>query len=300
MVPTTLGKELSDRHRPALTDNIGLNVALPAVVKSTGRRRRAGRRTAKRRRAVVLTADRGQFRCARPVPILAAFGPETLKRHLMVDWDLIDTVLLDMDGTLLDLYFDSYLWKEHLPRRYAERNALDIDTAKREIVPRIRAREGTLQWYCLDYWTAELGIDISALEREVSHLIAVRPHAPDLLQFLRARRIKVVLTTNAHRRSLSNKLDRTGIGAYFDHIVSSHDYGVPKEHPAFWRQLNSAVPYSPDRTLLVDDNPSVLRSARDFGIRHLLAIRMPDSRGQPRAHSDFACIDSFLDLLPAA
>lgn len=216
----------------------------------------------------------------------------------MVDWDLIDTVLLDMDGTLLDLYFDSYLWKEHLPRRYAERNALDVETAKRAIAPRIRAREGTLQWYCLDHWTAELGIDISALEREVAHLITVRPYVPDFLQFLRSREIEVVLTTNAHRRSLSHKLDRTGIGAFFDHVVSSHDFGVPKEQSAFWDRLRSAVPYAPDRTLLVDDNPTVLRSARDFGIRHLLAIRLPDSRGQPRAHDDFASVDSFLDLLP--
>ena len=218
----------------------------------------------------------------------------------MVDWDRIDTALLDMDGTLLDLYFDSYLWKEHLPRRFAERNALDLETAKREIAPRIRAREGTLQWYCLDHWTAELGIDISALEREVAHLIAVRPHVPDFLQFLRSRDVEVVLTTNAHRRSLSHKLDRTGIGAFFDHIVSSHDFGVPKEQTAFWDRLHSAVPYAPERTLLVDDNPTVLRSARDFGIRHLLAIRMPDSRGQPRVHDDFACVDSFLDLLPPA
>ena len=35
-------------------------------------------------------------------------------------WSDIDTVLLDMDGTLLDLHFDNHFWLEHLPQRYAE------------------------------------------------------------------------------------------------------------------------------------------------------------------------------------
>src|SRR3989304_5066385 len=119
-----------------------------------------------------------------------------------MDWCAIETVLLDMDGTLLDLYFDSYLWKQHLPLRYAERHGIDVESAKREIVPKIKAKEGSLQWYCLDYWTCELGVDISFLEREVGHLIALRPHVTEFLDFLRRRELQVALQTNAHRRSL--------------------------------------------------------------------------------------------------
>src|SRR5688572_6670841 len=35
----------------------------------------------------------------------------------MIDWNAVDTVLLDMDGTLLDLHFDNYFWLTHLPKR---------------------------------------------------------------------------------------------------------------------------------------------------------------------------------------
>ena len=38
----------------------------------------------------------------------------------MINWPQIDTVFLDMDGTLLDLHFDNHFWREHMPRRYAE------------------------------------------------------------------------------------------------------------------------------------------------------------------------------------
>jgi putative hydrolase of the HAD superfamily len=218
--------------------------------------------------------------------------------RMSIDWNNVDTVLLDMDGTLLDLYFDSFLWKEHLPRRYAEQNGLDLETAKRDLTPRIKAMEGSLQWYCLDHWTNELGIDIAALEREVAGLIAVRPHVPEFLQFLRHAGMHVVLTTNAHRRSLEHKLERSGIGVYFDLVVSSHDFGAPKEDIAFWEYLHGRVDYRPATTLLIDDNPQVLRSARAHGIAHLLAVALPDSRGAPRQHEDFRVIENFLDLLP--
>ncbi|MGQ0658672.1 MAG: GMP/IMP nucleotidase [Chromatiales bacterium] len=219
---------------------------------------------------------------------------------MALDWNTIETVLLDMDGTLLDLHFDSHLWKQHLPLRYAERHGMDLESAVAELIPLLRAQEGTLNWYCLDYWTRELGLDIAALEREVQHLIAVRPHVFELLEFLRCRRQCLVLTTNAHRRSVDHKLTRTGIAKYFHTIVSAHDFGVPKEEQVFWARLQQLVAYHPQSTLLIDDNPVVLRAARDHGIAQLLAVALPDSRGPRRAYADFEVVESFLDLLPAA
>ena len=213
------------------------------------------------------------------------------------DWASLQTVLLDMDGTLLDLHFDSYLWQKHLPVRYAQRHGIPIEAALEFLLTRIRAEEGTLNWYCLDYWTRELGLDISVLEGEVSDRIAVRPHAEDFLQDLRRRGLRTVLATNAHRRSLELKLKRTGIAAYFDVIVSAHDFGHPKEHIGFWQRLQAETGFDPASTLLIDDNPQVLRTARNFGIRELLAVAQPDSAGPRRQHADFAAIESFCDII---
>lgn len=215
----------------------------------------------------------------------------------MIDWRDIDTVLLDMDGTLLDLHFDSHFWLEHLPRRYVELHHLD--EATQEVVrERILREQGTLDWYSLAYWERELGVDILALKREVQHLIGLRSDALDFLAWLRSAHPRVVLATNADRASLSLKLPLTGLEAYLDAIVSSADLGVPKEEQAFWFALQEVEPFDPQRTLFIDDNPAVLESAREFGIRHLLGIKQPDSRRPERELEAFIALDRFAALLP--
>lgn len=217
----------------------------------------------------------------------------------MLDWRDIDTVLLDMDGTLLDLHFDSHFWLEHLPRRYVELHHLD--QASQDILrERIIREQGTLNWYSLAYWRQELGVDIVALKREVQHLIGLRSDALDFLTWLKQQHPRVVLATNADRESLALKLPLTGLEQYLDAIVSSADVGVPKEHQAFWFALQKIEPFDPQRTLFIDDNPAVLESAREFGIRHLLGIKQPDSRRPERELEAFIALDRFATLLPTA
>jgi GMP/IMP 5'-nucleotidase len=213
-------------------------------------------------------------------------------------WDAIDSVFLDMDGTLLDLQFDNHFWLTHIPRRFAEKHGLPLEVAMSRVLARYRAVEGTLDWYCVDYWTRELELDIARLKEEVAHLIAVHPHVEDFLAATRSAGKRVVLVTNAHHKSLSLKLRMTGIEQHFDAIVCSHDLGLPKEHRGFWDRLKDIEAFDPARTLLVDDSLPVLRSAKACGIGHLLAVRRPDSRQPPKAIEEFDSIADFSELRP--
>ncbi|NVK42595.1 MAG: GMP/IMP nucleotidase [Oceanospirillaceae bacterium] len=216
----------------------------------------------------------------------------------MLDWRNIDTVLLDMDGTLLDLHFDSYFWLEHLPRRYAELREMEPTAAREWLHQRIIRDQGTLNWYCLDYWSAELGVDIAALKREVAERIAFRPHVQDFLGRLRQQGMRSVIVTNAHPASLGLKLQETGLDQMVDAVVCSHDFRLPKEDVAFWQRLQEVEPFNPARTLLVDDSLPVLRSAQRYGIAHLLTIVQPDSQAPARSIDEFRAIDRFDDLFP--
>ncbi len=217
----------------------------------------------------------------------------------MLDWDEIDGVFLDMDGTLLDLHFDNHFWLEHVPRRYGEARSLSLAAAKAELLPRYRSIEGTLEWYCVDHWSRELGLDIALLKQEVDHLIAVHPHVIDFLDALARRNKRRVLVTNAHQKAIDLKMERTRLAGHFERIICSHDLALPKESPLFWSRVQEVLPFDPERTLFVDDSLSVLRAACDYGFRWLIAILEPDSQAPRRCVDEFPAIANFQELLPA-
>ena len=216
----------------------------------------------------------------------------------MIDWTAIDTVLLDMDGTLLDLHYDNYFWLEYLPRQYASHRQISEAESAAHLQATFHSGEGTLNWYCLDHWSEQLGMDIPALKREIRHMIRLRPFAIEFLKRLHASRRDVVMVTNAHPKTLQLKMDSVDITGWFDRIVISHDLAVPKEDPLFWQKLQALQPFDPGRTLLIDDTERVLDSAREFGIAHLLTLLQPDSQRQKRLDTRFPGIHHFDEIMP--
>jgi putative hydrolase of the HAD superfamily len=217
----------------------------------------------------------------------------------MIAWERIDSVFLDMDGTLLDLNFDNQFWQQFVPTRYAEMNGLGVDEAKRRLAPRFRAMEGRLEWYCLDYWSEQLDLDLPAMKQEIAGLIQILPHVVEFLDAVRADGKRLALVTNAHRKSLGLKMEKTRLHDFFDTIISSHDLGAPKEDPDFWRRLDAVEVFSPARTLLADDSLPVLRSARAFGIGHLVAVRKHDSTKPARLIDEFFAVEDFREIMPS-
>jgi HAD superfamily hydrolase (TIGR01509 family) len=216
----------------------------------------------------------------------------------MVAWDRTDTVLLDMDGTLLDLRFDNHFWHEHVPQRYAERRGMSAAAARDELIARYREVEGTLDWYCVDYWSRELDLDIAQLKQEIDHLIGLHAHVHEFLLALRVRGKRLWLATNAHRKALALKLARTGLDAHVDKIVCAHDLGAPKETPAFWERLHRAHPFDPKTSLLIDDSLPVLRAAQKFGVAQLVTITRPDSTRPEKEVGDFFAVTDLRELMP--
>ncbi|MDH5485554.1 MAG: GMP/IMP nucleotidase [Gammaproteobacteria bacterium] len=211
----------------------------------------------------------------------------------MIDWPNIDSVFLDLDGTLLDLYYDNHFWLEHVPVRYAERHGLDHAEAHRVLKGKYTAVMGSLSWYCVDYWSRELELDIAELKREVADKIAIRPHVVEFLQFLHMNGKRVVLVTNAHPASIAIKMKKTGLDKYFNRIVTAHELKHAKEQAAFWPVLQETESFDPQKTLFIDDNFDVLDAARDYGLKYLLAIRKPDSRKPDKEHASYPLLESF-------
>lgn len=216
----------------------------------------------------------------------------------MIDWTAIDTVLLDMDGTLLDLEFDNVLWNQHLPERFAAHRGLSADAARDHLFTHMRDTRKRLEFYCLDYWARFTTLDIVAMHRDLRHLIRYRPQARAFIAGLHRAGKRAVLVTNAHRASLDIKDEVTGLVATLHRAVSSHDFEVPKEDPLFWQRLFELEPFDPARTLLIDDNAEVLDSAQHHGIAHLRTIAQPDSAKPPRQQLRHPVLIDFQQIMP--
>lgn len=203
-----------------------------------------------------------------------------------------------MDGTLLDLYFDNYFWQEYLPEHWGILNNMDAETAKMQLKDWYSKEAGTLSWYCLDFWTERLKFDVLELKADVEHLIKYRPYAESFLEKLNTNAAyTVIMVTNAHEDLIKMKVDKTGIDVFFDRIISSHSIGYAKEEQAFWNKLQLENPFELNETLLIDDNLTVLRAARKFGIKNLLTILKPDSQNEKQNPEEFNAIDSFQDII---
>ena len=215
----------------------------------------------------------------------------------MIDWQSIDTLLLDMDGTVLDLAFDNYFWLELLPQHVARARGISLVAAK-EVMQRHTSRvHGSLQWYCIDHWSEQLELDVAAIKRETRHRIAYLPGALEFLSAARRLGLRLIIVTNAHRQTLAIKLRQTHLDRHVDAVYSSHDFGHPKESAEFWQQFERAVEFRRDRAVLVDDSKSVVHAARAHGVREAVTIARPDSTQPRREVGDALKVDALADLL---
>ncbi len=196
----------------------------------------------------------------------------------MLNWGKINVVILDMDGTLLDLHFDNYFWHTHIPAKYAKIHNIALKAAQEYLHIETSKVAGQIQWYCLDYWTDKLDLPIVELKKEIQHKIALRPDTLPFLSTLRQAGKKVILLTNAHPESLSLKVERTKLDQHIDLLISTHQYGATKESQILWQKLQADLGFINESTLFVDDSLTILDSAKKFGIKHLLAVANPDSQ----------------------
>ena len=208
-----------------------------------------------------------------------------------------ETLMLDMDGTVLDLAFDNYMWMHHVPEAYAAENGMKPDEARAQLYAKFNELRGQMQWYCLDHWSDFLDLDVAQLHRDENHRIDYLPGAEDFLKTVRDHNVRVLLVTNSHGETLNIKDEVTGVTEHFDGIYTSHEFGHPKETQDFWHALAEAEDFDLETTLFVDDTATVLRSAAAFGIEMLLGISEPDTSTGPRSFDEFRTVRGVTELL---
>ncbi|WP_312952577.1 GMP/IMP nucleotidase [Superficieibacter sp.] len=219
--------------------------------------------------------------------------------HLAIDWQEVDTVLLDMDGTLLDLAFDNYFWQQLVPETYGAARGVTSQEAQELIRQEYSAVQHTLNWYCLDYWSERLGLDICAMTTAQGSRAVLRQDTMPFLEALKACGKKRILLTNAHPHNLAVKSEHTGLAAHLDLLLSTHTFGYPKEDQRLWQAVRQETGLDPARTLFIDDSEAILDAAAQFGIRYCLGVTNPDSGLADKCYLRHPALNDYRRLIPS-
>ena len=216
--------------------------------------------------------------------------------RITIPWDKIKTILLDMDGTLLDLNYDNHVWNHALPEAYAKEHSINLEDARSALITHMQEIHGTIDFYSFNYWTAYTKLDIVELHRGYTELIEFRPGAKAFLNWAKRSNKTTIIATNAHPDSIKIKDEASNISSLVDHVVSSHQYACPKENSSFWQNLKEDYDIDEKKSIFIDDNAPVLDSSKNFGIAYNLIVSRPDSQKPKKTGLPYPAFDHYADI----
>lgn len=214
-----------------------------------------------------------------------------------INWTHIDTVILDLDGTLIDLYFDHYFWRYHVSQYYAQKCGISPEQSQRQLKQRYDAIEHSINWYDIDFWAKELDLPLRDLLLERGPQVQVREDVYPFLDILQHKGIRRILLTDSHPFTLEVKLKHCDLAPHFDLLLSSHQFGAPKIEQQLWHNLQKVYPFDPAKTVFIDDTEKVLDSALQFGIAYTIGVENPDSSLANKTFSRHISVDNYMKLV---
>ena len=179
----------------------------------------------------------------------------------------IECLLIDMDGVILDNAYDNDFWQNQIPEVIADSKGIAFDDAKRLAIQIFNYKKNTKDWYDVDYWSNMLDIDIEAQKRSEKSFsrISLYDGVIDTLNVLK-NKTKMILITNAHRKTLNIKLEKYNLTPYFDEMVCAHELHYVKEDIQLWYMLRSKYRLDYEKTLLVEDTINNINVGLSAGI----------------------------------
>lgn len=178
---------------------------------------------------------------------------------------MIQGAIFDMDGTLLD---SVHVWMSAV-RSYAEQLGVEIDFKA------MRRGPGTGLGQAARYLRETCGRDISedelvaqvnaGVESFYFHEAGLKDGVPLLLEELAKRQVKMCVATATDRYLAEAALARCGILSYFSAVFTGDEVGAGKDSPALYLAAWQHLGTDQARTVVVEDGPKPLQTAREAG-----------------------------------
>jgi len=181
----------------------------------------------------------------------------------------IKGAIFDMDGTLVDsLSFWGYLWSEIGKKYFDNEDFLpdpEIDRMARTMI------YDDAMIYFKNYYSIPCSdndfVDFakSGIADFYKNEAKLKLGARELLDNLKARKIKLCLASATERDSLVPALEACGIKEYFDIILSCSDFGVGKDKPDIYLEAEKALGIDKKELCVIEDSCVALETAKSAG-----------------------------------
>jgi putative hydrolase of the HAD superfamily len=178
--------------------------------------------------------------------------------------EVIDTVLLDLGNVLL--FHDNAL----LSRRFAERCGLSPEEIDRRLGTNFWAdlNVGRLQGEAVRREACRvIGVELSAGEFHAlfNCHFTIHEEVLPLVEGL-VGRVRLALLSNTNSEHAAWFLPRLPLLRRFDAVLLSHEVGLAKPDPGFYRAGLERLGARPETTAFFDDIPAYVEAARALGI----------------------------------
>lgn len=178
---------------------------------------------------------------------------------------MINGVIFDIDGVLLD---SLGIWDD-LGARYLKSIGVQPEEGLNEILFSMSMEQGSTylnEHYNLQKTYAEVSAGISQmLEDFYFDEVLPKTGAKELLEFFKAKGIKMTAATSSPRIHVEKALERNGMLGFIDKLFTNTEVGASKHEPKIYNEAAAYMGTKPEATLVFEDSLYALKTAKNAG-----------------------------------
>jgi HAD superfamily hydrolase (TIGR01509 family) len=186
---------------------------------------------------------------------------------------MIKAIIFDADGMIVheERFSERYSEKFGVPigelLAFFEKDFLDCELGKKDLKEALAPYLPKWKWQGSVEELLEFWFSASYRDEEVVRII----------ENIRKSGIICILSTKQEKYRVEYFKNELGLGKLFDYIVSTHEIGVFKDNPEFYKEILKLIPeIKTSEILFFDDREKNIKAAESAGIKSILFKSIED------------------------
>lgn len=178
------------------------------------------------------------------------------------EWIMIEAVIFDLDGLLIDSEVISYQLYQEVLNKYGYSFTIENYAQNYSGKTELGNMEALVDLYQLPISVQE-GLDYT-LSREKEYFIkgvSLKPGASELLDYLKKNNYKIALASSSTKDRALCALVQHGIDTYFDEMVFGTEVEKGKPNPDIFLKACEKLKVNPENCLVLEDSEAGIKAS---------------------------------------